>query len=93
MINICLLSGNIVEPIEVKKVGKKGTSLAKFLLKSGEQNYTIIVWGTKAESLDMLSSKNTILISGQIEKNVWTNRDGQTFEEYQIVADSVNILN
>ena len=52
----------------------------------------IVCFGKEAENLfDSEGKGDSVLVSGKLQQNYWTDKEGKTHTDYRIVADSIGV--
>lgn len=98
--NICTFVGNVTRDPETRSTAN-GNSVAKFSIAvnrgSGDKQKTMFLsvncWGKLGETVQSYAHKgDKILVSGALECNNYTNKNGEEKQEWGIQANNVEFL-
>lgn len=103
MLNHIILIGRLTHDPELRYT-PSGTATTRFSLavdrqyqKKGEEKKTdffaIVVWGTQAENCaNFLSKGSLVAVSGRMEIDSYTNKNGEAKKDHHVTAETVKFL-
>lgn len=100
-LNCCTFTGRVTRDAEVSTVGAKGTMLTKFAIavNTGFGQYARVsffnvqVWGKSGEAIvQYLKKGKQVGVSGVLENQKYTGRDGQQHDSWTLTCQGVTLL-
>lgn len=100
-LNSCSFTGRLTKDATVAVVGTKGTQITKFSIANntgfGDFAHTnffnVQIWGKAGVSVaQYLTKGKQVALTGVLEIQKWTDRDGIQREGWQLTASSVTLL-
>lgn len=100
-LNSCSFTGRLTRDAETQTVGSKGTSLTKFSIANNtgfgqyaRANYfNVQIWGKAGEAVaQYLKKGKQIAVTGVLENQKWTGKDGLEHDSWTLTATSVTLL-
>ena len=100
-INIVFLAGHLTKDPEIKTVGAKETTLARFTLAVNDgfgdnkqaHFHNVNAWGKTAEACGKFLKKGSAaMIEGRLLNNNYEDKDGVKHYGYQVTADKLHLL-
>lgn len=99
--NVCTFTGRLCKDAVIEQVGAKGTPIVKFDManNTGFGNYArtnffkIQLWGKQGEAIvNYLVKGKLVAVTGVLENNQWTDRDGNKRDSWVLTANNVTLL-
>lgn len=97
--NKCILIGNLTADPEIRQT-QGGTKVCSFSIAvnrrgrdAGCDFINVVAWKEKAEFVAQWFKKGKpILVCGQLQQRVWTDKQGNKRYEYEIIADELSFV-
>lgn len=100
-LNSCSFTGRVTRDAVVESVGAKGTQITKFGMANNTgfgqyaktNFFNVQVWGhTGAAIAQYLKKGKQIAVTGQLENQKWTGKDGLEHDSWNLTCQSVTLL-
>lgn len=100
-LNVCTFVGRVTKDATTESVGAKGTQITKFGIANNTgfgqyaktNFFNVQVWGNQGVSLSQYLVKGKqVAVSGALENQKWTGKDGLEHDSWALTANSVTLL-
>lgn len=100
-LNSCSFTGRVTRDAVVESVGAKGTQITKFGMANNTgfgqyaktNFFNVQVWGQAGASIaQYLKKGKQIAVTGQLENQKWTGKDGLEHDSWNLTCQSVTLL-
>lgn len=100
-LNSCSFVGRLTRDAEMQNVGAKGTALVKFAIanNTGYGQYArtnfinVQMWGnTGTNVMRWLKKGKQVAVTGQLENNKWTGKDGLEHDSWTLTCNAIQLL-
>lgn len=100
-LNSCSFTGRVTKNAVVESVGAKGTQLTKFSIANNTgfgqyakaNFFNVQVWGKAGVAISQYLTKGKqIAVTGQLENQKWTGKDGLEHDSWTLTCQSVTLL-
>lgn len=100
-LNSCSFTGRVTRDAVVESVGAKGTQITKFGMANNTgfgqyaktSFFNVQVWGQAGAAIaQYLKKGKQIAVTGQLENQKWTGKDGLEHDSWNLTCQSVTLL-
>lgn len=100
-LNSCSFTGRVTRDAVVESVGAKGTQITKFGMANNTgfgqyaktNFFNVQVWGHAGAAIaQYLKKGKQIAVTGQLENQKWTGKDGLEHDSWNLTCQSVTLL-
>ena len=100
-LNSCSFTGRVTRDAVVESVGAKGTQITKFGMANNTgfgqyaktNFFNVQVWGQAGAAIaQYLKKGKQIAVTGQLENQKWTGKDGLEHDSWNLTCQSVTLL-
>lgn len=100
-LNSCSFTGRVTKDAVVESVGVKGTMITKFSIANNTgfgqyakaNFFNVQVWGKAGAAISQYLTKGKqVAVTGQLENQKWTGKDGLEHDSWTLTCQSVTLL-
>lgn len=100
-LNSCSFVGRLTRDAEMQYVGAKETAVVKFAIanNTGYGQYArtnfinVQIWGnTGINVMQWLKKGKQVAVTGQLENNRWTDKDGHVHDSWTLTCNAIQLL-
>ena len=100
-LNSCSFTGRVTKDAVVESIGAKGTQITKFSIANNTgfgqyaktNFFNVQVWGKAGVAIaEYLKKGKQIAVTGMLENQKWTGKDGLEHDSWNLTCQSVTLL-
>lgn len=100
-LNSCSFTGRVTKDAVVESIGAKGTQITKFSIANNTgfgqyaktNFFNVQVWGKAGVAISQYLVKGKqVAVTGQLENQKWTGKDGLEHDSWNLTCQSVTLL-
>lgn len=100
-LNSCSFTGRVTKDAVVESIGAKGTQITKFSIANNTgfgqyaktNFFNVQVWGKAGVAIaQYLTKGKQVAVTGALENQKWTGRDGLEHDSWSLTCQSVTLL-
>lgn len=100
-LNSCSFTGRVTKDAVVESIGTKGTQITKFSIANNTgfgqyaktNFFNVQVWGKAGVAIaEYLKKGKQIAVTGMLENQKWTGKDGLEHDSWNLTCQSVTLL-
>lgn len=100
-LNSCSFTGRVTKDAVVESIGAKGTQITKFSIANNTgfgqyaktNFFNVQVWGKTGVAIaEYLKKGKQIAVTGMLENQKWTGKDGLEHDSWNLTCQSVTLL-